>query len=60
MEWGPRNASELGVPVGACQREPGWRSPELEEYGTKSNFVHSEGPRVYKGAYPGGQNGNPS
>ena len=25
----------------------------------KNNLVHSKGPRVYKDAHPGGQNGNP-
>jgi len=27
---------------------------------TISIWLHSEGPRVYKGAHPGDQNGNPS
>ena len=26
----------------------------------RCNLVHSEGPRVYKGVHPGGQNGNRS
>src|ERR1700674_171734 len=30
----------------------------LEDDATKNNLVHSEGPRVYKGAHPGGKNGN--
>jgi len=59
MEWCPRNASELGVPVTACERGPGCRSPELEDHATKNNLVHLEGLRVYKATYPGGQNGNP-
>jgi hypothetical protein len=31
----------------ACQCEPGWRFPKLNDCATKRNLVHSEGPRVY-------------
>ena|SRR5258708_27216184 len=58
MELCPRNASELGVPVTACKREPGCRSPGPRDYATKDTLVDLEGPRAYKAAYLGGQNGN--
>jgi len=58
VEWCPRNASERGVPVSAGEREPGRGSPKPRDYATKDHLVDLEGPRAYKAAYLGGQNGN--
>jgi YVTN family beta-propeller protein len=51
----PRNWEFQSVYV---KREQGRRSPEPRDYATRDTLVDLEGPRAYKSAYLGGQNGN--
>ena len=51
-----RNGSFSRLPI---DTSPPQRAPELETGATKNNLVDLEGPRVYKGGHPAGQNENP-